>query len=90
MNALLVRPANEKQDKALRAVFDAMQVAYDEEPEMEEAEQDSVKAGKTIKMSVSGTPKKKPSDFFGLFTKEEGEQFETHIKQIRSEWDRNS
>ena len=33
--------------------------------------------------------KKKPSDFFGILTKEEGEKFHTHITQMRSEWDRN-
>lgn len=30
--------------------------------------------------------KKKPSDFLGIFTKEEGVQFDKHIQQIRSEW----
>ena len=32
---------------------------------------------------------KKPSDFFGILTKEEGEKFEQHTQQIRNEWDRN-
>jgi hypothetical protein len=34
-------------------------------------------------------PKKKPSDFFGILNKEEGEKFENHINKIRTEWDRN-
>ncbi len=38
MNALLVHPENEKQDKAIRAVFEAMQIRYEEEPEMDETE----------------------------------------------------
>jgi hypothetical protein len=33
--------------------------------------------------------KKKPSDFFGILNKEEGEKFENHINKIRTEWDRN-
>jgi hypothetical protein len=32
---------------------------------------------------------KKPSDFFGILTKEEGQRFEKHIKQMRNEWDRD-
>lgn len=32
---------------------------------------------------------KKPSDFFGIFNKEEADNFEKHTQQIRSEWDRN-
>jgi hypothetical protein len=38
MNALLVHPENEKQDKAIRAAFEAMQIRYEEEPEMDETE----------------------------------------------------
>lgn len=34
-------------------------------------------------------PKKKPSDFFGILTKEEREKFEKHIQQMRGEWERN-
>ena len=33
--------------------------------------------------------KKKPSDFFGTLTKEEGEKFHTYIKKTREEWGRN-
>ena len=33
--------------------------------------------------------KKKPSDFFDILTKEEGEKFHQHIEQTRNEWDRN-
>jgi len=32
------------------------------------------------------SPKKRPSDFFGILTKEEGEKFEKHIGQMRGEW----
>lgn len=34
-------------------------------------------------------PKKKPSDFFGILTKEEGDEFDKHIQQMRGEWERN-
>ena len=34
--------------------------------------------------------KKKPSDFFGILNKEEGEKFHSHITNIRGEWERNS
>lgn len=40
-------------------------------------------------VSVSKPSNKKPSDFFGIFNKEEGERFEKHIKQMRNEWDRD-
>ncbi|MBS1538632.1 MAG: hypothetical protein JST20_12885 [Bacteroidetes bacterium] len=33
--------------------------------------------------------KKKPSDFFGTLSKEEGEKFHTYITKAREEWDRN-
>ena len=39
--------------------------------------------------TASVLPKKKPSDFFGILTKEEGERFQQHIQQIRGEWDRD-
>jgi hypothetical protein len=42
---------------------------------------------KTTTASVLSS--KKPSDFFGILTKEEGEKFEQHTQQIRSEWGRN-
>ena len=42
---------------------------------------------KSTQASVLST--KKPSDFFGILTKEEGEKFEQHTKQIRNEWSRN-
>lgn len=32
--------------------------------------------------------KKKPSDFKGILTKEEGIKFHKHLKKIRNEWDR--
>ena len=41
------------------------------------------------KAATSILPKKKPSDFAGILTKEEGEKFENHIQQMRSEWDRD-
>jgi hypothetical protein len=31
---------------------------------------------------------KNPSDFFGIFNKEEADKFEKHTQQIRNEWDR--
>ena len=34
-------------------------------------------------------PKKKPSDFFGILTEEEGEKMDKHIQQMRDEWKRN-
>ena len=36
------------------------------------------------------TSKKKPSDFFGIFSQEESEKLEKHIQQARKQWDRNS
>ncbi len=36
------------------------------------------------------TSKKKPSDFFGILTEQEGEKFDKHINQLREEWDRNT
>jgi hypothetical protein len=33
-------------------------------------------------------PKKKPSDFFGILSAEEGEMFDRHIQQMRTEWNR--
>jgi hypothetical protein len=38
---------------------------------------------------ASVVSKKKPSDFLGILTKEEGEKFQQHILQARSEWDRD-
>jgi hypothetical protein len=40
-------------------------------------------------ISQSSITKKKPSDFFGILTKTEGENFHKHTVQIRGEWDRN-
>jgi hypothetical protein len=39
--------------------------------------------------TASVLPTKKPSDFFGILTKEEGDSFQQHIQQMRSEWDRD-
>lgn len=39
--------------------------------------------------SIPTANKKKPSDFFGILTTEEGENFDKHIQQIRNEWDRD-
>ncbi len=33
--------------------------------------------------------KKKPSDFFGILTKQEGNKLDKHIEKIRSEWSRD-
>jgi len=38
--------------------------------------------------TVSVTPKKKPSDFFGTVSLEEGEKFQEYIAQSRKEWDK--
>jgi len=38
---------------------------------------------------VPASTNKQPSDYFGIFTREESEKFEKHIQQIRNEWDRN-
>ena len=40
-------------------------------------------------ITVSTLSSKKPSDFFGIFNKEEADKFEKHTHQIRNEWDRN-
>ena len=53
MNTLLVRPANEKQDKALRAVLEALQVPFDEEPETDETERILSNPETTEKLSKS-------------------------------------
>ena len=42
---------------------------------------------KTI--AVETADKKKPSDFFGIFTKSEGEKFHKYLDQVRGEWDKN-
>ena len=34
--------------------------------------------------------KKKPSDFFGILTKSEGEKFDKHIQKVRNEWYRKN
>jgi len=38
---------------------------------------------------ASVSPKKKPSEFFGTLTKEEGEKMQAYIAQSRNEWERN-
>jgi predicted RNA binding protein with dsRBD fold (UPF0201 family) len=53
MNALLVHPENEKQDKAIRAVFEAMQIRYEEEPEMDETERILENADSASKLDQS-------------------------------------
>jgi hypothetical protein len=35
-------------------------------------------------------PQKKPSDFFGILTKEEGKKMDMHIQQMRNEWNRDT
>ena len=39
--------------------------------------------------TASLLPTKKPSDFFGTLSKEEGEKMQAYITQSRSEWERN-
>ncbi len=41
-------------------------------------------------VNVPVTSRKKPGDFFGIFSPEEGEQFDKHIQKIRGEWERNA
>lgn len=38
---------------------------------------------------VENPIKKKPSDFVGTLSKEEGEKFHKYLKQARNEWERN-
>ena len=67
MKTLVVHPSDEKQDKALKAVFDTLQVEYNEEPMMDETERilsnpkiaeklnksiAEVKKGKVTKISI--------------------------------------
>ena len=39
--------------------------------------------------TVSILPTKKPSDFFGTLSMEEGEKMQMYIDQSRNEWERN-
>ncbi len=39
--------------------------------------------------TVEGLPKKKPSDFAGTLSKEEGEKFHEYLKESRNEWERS-
>ncbi len=41
------------------------------------------------KTTTTVLPKKKPSDYFGILTQEEGEKFDKHINQVRNEWERD-
>ena len=34
-------------------------------------------------------PKKKPSDYVGTLSQEEGEKFHEYLKEVRNEWDRD-
>lgn len=40
------------------------------------------------KVPVATIQKKKPSDFFGTMSKEEGEKMQAYLNQSRNEWDR--
>lgn len=42
------------------------------------------------KTTTSILPQKKPSDFFGTFSLEDGEKMQSYITQSRTEWERNS
>lgn len=42
------------------------------------------------KTTASILPTKKPSDFFGTLSMEEGEKMQAYITQSRNEWDSNS
>ncbi|MBE9465218.1 hypothetical protein ACFP1I_15605 [Dyadobacter subterraneus] len=39
--------------------------------------------------TASVLPKKKPSDFFGTLSIEEGEKMQEYVTQSRNEWERN-
>ena len=39
--------------------------------------------------TVSVISSKKPSDFFGILTEKEGDNFDMHLNNIRKEWERN-
>ena len=39
--------------------------------------------------TASTLPTKKPSDFFGTLSTEEGEKMQTYVTQSRNEWERN-
>ncbi len=41
------------------------------------------------KTTVSILPQKKPSNFFGTLSLEEGEKMQAYINQSRNEWERN-
>lgn len=41
------------------------------------------------KTTASVLPKKKPSDFFGTLSKEDGEKMQAYVTQSRHEWERN-
>jgi len=38
---------------------------------------------------ISKLSSKKPSDFFGILSKKEGDEFYKHIQQMRGEWERD-
>ena len=40
--------------------------------------------------TASVLPQKKPSDFFGTLSKEDGEKMQAYVVQSRNEWERNS
>ncbi len=42
------------------------------------------------KTTASILPTKKPSDFFGTLSMEEGEKMQEYLTQSRNEWERNS
>jgi putative transposon-encoded protein len=42
-----------------------------------------------ISQMPNAVPSKKPSDFFGTLSAEEGEKMHLHATQTRNEWDRN-
>lgn len=43
----------------------------------------------TEKTDASILPEKKPSDFFGTLSTEEGEKMQAYITQSRNEWERS-
>lgn len=72
MNTFIVHPANEEQEKELKAFFKSLDITYEEEP--------ANQAGKVANGRIS-------DKFRGIFTKEDAENFDAHVKTMRNEWD---
>lgn len=78
MESITIHPRSKEQRKVFEQMAEALQIPFDI------IEESSFSTEKIIREG-----KKKPSDFFGILTPEEGKKFDTHIKEMRSEWERN-